>query len=42
MKQCPKYSVNSRCIPRCGNRDGRCSMVGREEWCPLKIEGQKD
>jgi len=31
MKQCPKYSVNGRCQPRCGNRDGRCTMIGKDE-----------
>lgn len=41
MKQCPYYSINSRCQPKCGAREGRCIMQDREEWCILKVEGKK-
>lgn len=42
MKQCPKYSINSRCIPKCGAYGGRCTMHGKDEWCPIKIEEVAD
>lgn len=38
MKQCPYYSVNSRCLPKCGAYQGICEMKGREEWCIPKSE----
>jgi hypothetical protein len=36
-RQCPKYSKNSRCIPRCGAPSGMCNEKHSEFWCPLKL-----
>jgi hypothetical protein len=35
-KQCPKYAVNSRCIPKCGAYGGRCDEKSSDRWCILK------
>jgi hypothetical protein len=36
-RQCPKYSKNSRCIPRCGAPSGRCDELHTNRWCILKV-----
>lgn len=42
MRQCGKYSVNSRCIPKCGAYGGKCDEQASDKWCPLKVGEKKE